>query len=159
MIELRLVLQRVSRASVTIGGSVKGQIEKGLLVLVGITDLDTEEIMNYMAEKTVHLRIFTDEDGKMNRSLLDIDGEILLVSQFTLYADCAKGRRPSFIKAGMPDFANRMYEKFIHIFEGKIPGKIQTGEFGADMEVKLVNEGPVTILLDSVEMIQKKNKE
>ena len=150
---MRLVLQRVGEASVTVDNQIIGQIEKGLMVLVGITDSDTDETLSYMAEKTTNLRIFKDEEGKMNRSLSDVGGELLLVSQFTLYADCKKGRRPSFVNAGSPDFANQMYEKLIEIFKAKLPGKIQTGEFGADMKVSLVNDGPVTIVFDSDEMM------
>lgn len=150
---MKIVLQRVSRASVTIAEKVKGQIGKGYLALLGITDTDTEEILRYMAEKMMNLRIFEDEAGKMNRSLLDVGGDILLISQFTLYADCKKGRRPSFIKAGSPVFAEQMYENMIQYLEDSLPGKIQTGQFGADMKVELVNDGPVTIVLDSDEIM------
>lgn len=150
---MKIVLQRVSRASVTIAEKVKGQIGKGYLALLGITDTDTEEILRYMAEKMMNLRIFEDEAGKMNRSLLDVGGEILLISQFTLYADCKKGRRPSFVKAGSPVFAEQMYENMIQYLEDSLPGKIQTGQFGADMKVELVNDGPVTIVLDSDEIM------
>ena len=142
---MKIVLQRVSRASVTVEERVKGR--------VGSTDTDTEEILKYLAEKMINLRIFEDEAGKMNRSLLDVGGEILLISQFTLYADCKKGRRPSFIKAGSPAFAEQMYENMIKYLEHLLPGKIQTGQFGADMKVELVNDGPVTIVLDSDEIM------
>ncbi len=150
---MKIVLQRVSRASVTVEERVKGRIGEGYMALVGITDTDTEEILKYMAEKMINLRIFEDEAGKMNRSLLDVGGEILLISQFTLYADCKKGRRPSFIKAGSPAFAEQMYENIIKYLEHLLPGKIQTGQFGADMKVELVNDGPVTIVLDSDEIM------
>lgn len=150
---MKIVLQRVSRASVTVEERVKGRIGEGYMALVGITDTDTEEILKYMAEKMINLRIFEDEAGKMNRSLLDVGGEILLISQFTLYADCKKGRRPSFIKAGFPAFAEQMYENMIKYLEHLLPGKIQTGQFGADMKVELVNDGPVTIVLDSDEIM------
>jgi D-tyrosyl-tRNA(Tyr) deacylase len=150
---VKIVLQRVSRASVTVEERVKGRIGEGYMALVGITDTDTEEILKYMAEKMINLRIFEDEAGKMNRSLLDVGGEILLISQFTLYADCKKGRRPSFIKAGSPAFAEQMYENMIKYLEHLLPGKIQTGQFGADMKVELVNDGPVTIVLDSDEIM------
>ncbi|MBU5449205.1 D-aminoacyl-tRNA deacylase [Acetivibrio sp. MSJd-27] len=150
---MKIVLQRVSRASVTVEERVKGRIGEGYMALVGITDTDTEEILKYMAEKMINLRIFEDEAGKMNRSLLDVGGEILLISQFTLYADCKKGRRPSFIKAGSPAFAEQMYENMIKYLEHLLPGKIQTGQFGADMKVELVNDGPVTIVLDSDEIM------
>ena len=150
---MKIVLQRVSRASVTVEERVKGRIGEGYMALVGITDTDTEEILKYMAEKMINLRIFEDEAGKLNRSLLDVGGEILLISQFTLYADCKKGRRPSFIKAGSPAFAEQMYENMIKYLEHLLPGKIQTGQFGADMKVELVNDGPVTIVLDSDEIM------
>lgn len=150
---MKIVLQRVSRASVTVQKRVKGRIGEGYMALVGITDTDTEEILKYMAEKMINLRIFEDEAGKMNRSLLDVGGEILLISQFTLYADCKKGRRPSFIKAGSPAFAEQMYENMINYLQHLLPGKIQTGQFGADMKVELVNDGPVTIVLDSDEIM------
>ena len=150
---MKIVLQRVSRASITVEERVKGRIGEGYMALVGITDTDTEEILKYMAEKMINLRIFEDEAGKMNRSLLDVGGEILLISQFTLYADCKKGRRPSFIKAGSPAFAEQMYENMIKYLEHLLPGKIQTGQFGADMKVELVNDGPVTIVLDSDEIM------
>ncbi len=150
---MKIVLQRVSRASVTVEERVKGRIGEGYMALVGITDTDTEEILKYMAEKMINLRIFEDEAGKMNRSLLGVGGEILLISQFTLYADCKKGRRPSFIKAGSPAFAEQMYENMIKYLEHLLPGKIQTGQFGADMKVELVNDGPVTIVLDSDEIM------
>lgn len=146
---MKIVLQRVSRASVTVEKKVIGQIGEGYMALVGIADTDTEEILKYMTEKMIHLRIFEDEAGKMNRSLLDMKGEILLVSQFTLYADCKKGRRPSFVNAGAPAFAERMYENMIQYLEHILPGRIQTGQFGADMKVELINDGPVTIVLDS----------
>ncbi len=146
---MKLVIQRVTHADVTVDGKVIGKIGKGYLALLGVADTDTEEIMQYMADKMMHLRIFEDENGKMNLSLLDVDGEILLISQFTLYADCKKGRRPSFTDAGAPAFAENLYQKMTAYLEASLPGKIQTGEFGADMKVALLNDGPVTIILDS----------
>ena len=150
---MKIVLQRVSRASVAVDERIKGQIGRGYMALVGIADTDTEEILKHMAEKMINLRIFEDEAGKMNRSLLDVGGEILLISQFTLYADCRKGRRPSFVNAGAPAFAEQMYESMINHLKHLLPGKIQTGQFGADMKVELVNDGPVTIVLDSDEIM------
>lgn len=148
---MRFVIQRVQHASVTIDGEVSGKINKGFLVLMGVADTDTHEIADKMIKKMLGLRIFEDEQGKTNLSLADVDGELLLVSQFTLYADCKKGNRPSFIKAGKPDMANAMYEYMI----GKcreVIATVQTGEFGADMKVELLNDGPFTIMLDSDEI-------
>lgn len=150
---MKIVLQRVSRASVSIDGKMKGTVGKGYMALLGVCDADTEEVARYMADKMLHLRIFEDEAGKMNLSLLDVGGEILLISQFTLYADCKKGRRPSFVKAGAPTHAQEVYLWLIQYLEAAIPGRIQTGEFGADMQVELINDGPVTILLDSDEIM------
>lgn len=145
---MRVVLQRVSHASVTVDGEVVGKIGKGLLVLLGVCDDDTESDITYMADKIAGLRIFEDEDDKMNLSVEDVGGEILVVSQFTLFGDCRKGKRPSFSSAGKPDYANEMYEKFIAYLDGK-GFKTQHGIFGADMKVDLLNDGPVTLLLDS----------
>ncbi len=150
---MRIVLQRVSHSSVTVNEKIIGQIEKGYMALVGITDTDTPETMKYMADKMVNLRVFEDENGKMNLSLSDVGGEILLISQFTLYADCKKGRRPSFVNAGAPAFARQMYLYMAAYLETLLPGRIQTGEFGADMKVELLNDGPVTIILDSEEIM------
>ncbi len=145
---MRVVLQRVSRASVAVDGEVVGNIGKGILVLLGVCDDDTDADITYMADKIAGLRIFEDEDEKMNLSLEDIGGEILVVSQFTLYGDCRKGRRPSFSSAGKPDYANDMYEKFMAYLREK-GFKVEHGIFGADMMVDLLNDGPVTLLLDS----------
>jgi D-aminoacyl-tRNA deacylase len=144
---MRVVLQRVQSASVTIEREVVGQIGQGLLILLGIQQADTESSIAWMLEKILNLRIFEDENGKMNRSLLDINGSVLIVSQFTLYADCRKGRRPSFVESASPIIAEPLYEKFILAFKnsGVI---VQTGRFGADMKVDLCNDGPVTIILD-----------
>lgn len=144
---MRAVVQRVLNASVAIGGTVKGEIGKGYLVLLGIEENDTEKDLDYIAEKLLGLRVFEDEAGKMNRSVLDAGGSILLVSQFTLYGDARKGRRPSFIRAARPGKAIPLYEAMIARLRAALP--VETGEFGADMQVSLVNDGPVTILLDS----------
>ena len=141
---MRFVIQRVTEASVTIDGEISGKIGKGYLVLIGVADTDTKEI----AHKMIGLRIFEDEQGKTNLSLADVDGGLLLVSQFTLYANCKRGNRPSFIEAGKPDMANEMYEYIIEKCRESVD-EVQTGEFGADMKVQLLNDGPFTILLDS----------
>ena len=146
---MRLVIQRVTHASVTIEGVLKSKIGKGLLILVGIEDADTDADVNWLAQKVVNLRIFDDENGVMNRSVIDIDGEILIVSQFTLHAMTAKGNRPSYIRASKPDFAIPMYEKFCGKVTELLGKQVGTGEFGADMKVELLNDGPVTILIDS----------
>jgi D-tyrosyl-tRNA(Tyr) deacylase len=148
---MRFVIQRVKHAEVTIGGEVTARIGRGFLVLVGVTDTDTREIADKMVKKMTGLRIFEDENGKTNLSLADVDGALLLVSQFTLYADCKKGNRPSFIKAGKPDKANEMYEYVIARSRENI-NVVETGSFGADMKVELLNDGPFTILLDSDEI-------
>jgi D-tyrosyl-tRNA(Tyr) deacylase len=148
---MRFVVQRVSHASVTVEGDVIGQIGKGFLVLIGVSDTDTREIADKMIKKMTGLRIFEDEQGKTNLSLADVAGELLLVSQFTLYADCKKGNRPSFIRAGKPEAANDMYEYIISECRKKVD-KVETGSFGADMKVELLNDGPFTILLDSEEL-------
>ena len=146
---MRLVIQRVTHASVTIEGALKSQIEKGLLILVGIEDADTDADINWLAQKVVNLRIFDDENGVMNRSVMDVNGEILIVSQFTLHAMTAKGNRPSYIRASKPDFAIPMYEKFCAKVSELLGKEVGTGQFGADMKVELLNDGPVTILIDS----------
>lgn len=146
---MRLVIQRVTHASVTIEDVLKSKIGKGLLILVGIEDADTDADVNWLAQKVVNLRIFDDENGVMNRSVIDIDGEILIVSQFTLHAMTAKGNRPSYIRASKPDFAIPMYEKFCTKVTELLGKQVGTGEFGADMKVELLNDGPVTILIDS----------
>ncbi len=145
---MRAILQRVSYAQVTVDGNIIGKIEKGLLVFLGVCDEDDENDLNYLVEKTAGLRIFQDENDKMNLSVEDIGGEILVVSQFTLFGDCRKGKRPSFSSAGKPDYANEMYEKFIKSLKERGIG-VKTGIFGADMKVELLNDGPVTLLLDS----------
>lgn len=145
---MRFVIQRVTEASVTIDGEISGKIGKGYLVLIGVVDTDTKEIADKMIRKMIGLRIFEDEQGKTNLSLADVDGGLLLVSQFTLYANCKRGNRPSFIEAGKPDMANEMYEYIIEKCRESVD-EVQTGEFGADMKVQLLNDGPFTILLDS----------
>ena len=145
---MRIVLQRVSHASVTVEEKVIGKIQRGFLLLVGVTHDDTTEDMEYIVRKIVQMRIFEDEEGKLNRSIQDIGGEILSVSQFTLYADTKKGNRPSFSKAAPGDVALEMFEQFNGLLrETGVP--VETGQFGADMKVELLNDGPVTILLDS----------
>ena len=145
---MRFVIQRVTEASVTIDGEISGKIGKGYLVLIRVADTDTKEIADKMIKKMIGLRIFEDEQGKTNISLADVDGGLLLVSQFTLYANCKRGNRPSFIEAGKPDMANEMYEYIIEKCRESVD-EVQTGEFGADMKVQLLNDGPFTILLDS----------
>ena len=149
---MKFVIQRVLNSSVKVDGETIGSIGKGFMVLIGVADTDTKEIADKLVDKMIKLRIFEDSEGKTNLSLSDVGGELLLVSQFTLYADCKKGNRPSFIKAGKPDFANEMYEYIISkckTYEGL---KVEKGKFGADMKVELVNDGPFTIVLDSEEM-------
>ncbi|MBO4805834.1 MAG: D-tyrosyl-tRNA(Tyr) deacylase [Paludibacteraceae bacterium] len=146
---MRIVIQRVTHASVTIEGKVKSKIGNGLLVLVGIEDRDTKEDAEWLAGKIANIRIFNDENGVMNKSVLDIDGEILVVSQFTLQALTKKGNRPSYIRASKADFAIPMYEYFCDKVREQLKKEIGTGEFGADMKVELLNDGPVTIWIDS----------
>lgn len=145
---MRAVVQRVSRAKVTVDGEITGEIGKGILLLLGVSQGDTEKEALYLLEKTINLRIFEDAEEKMNLSLLDIQGELLVVSQFTLYGDARKGRRPSFIEAAQPSEANRLYDFFVSQARRQI-SKVATGRFQAMMDVELVNDGPVTILLDS----------
>lgn len=145
---MKFVIQRVNHGSVTIDGKVKGQIGKGFVVLIGVGDEDTKEIADKFIKKLVGLRIFEDENGKTNLSLADVGGELLLISQFTLYANCKKGYRPSFIEAGKPDKANELYEYIIEECKKSVP-VVETGEFGADMKVALENDGPFTIILDN----------
>ena len=146
---MRVVLQRVSKASVTIEDKIVSEIGHGLLILVGIEDEDTQEDIDWLAAKIILLRIFDDENGVMNLSVKDVDGEILIVSQFTLHANTKKGNRPSYIRASKPDFAIPMYEKFIQKIEELFDKKAGTGRFGAMMDVALVNDGPVTIIIDT----------
>ncbi len=150
---MRAVIQRVSKASVTVEGNRTGHIEAGLLVLLGIEDADTEEDIRWLSGKIVNLRIFNDENGVMNKSVADVGGGILLVSQFTLHASTKKGNRPSYIRASKPDFAIPAYEKMKNQLEADLGKTLQTGIFGADMKVELLNDGPVTIVIDT------KNKE
>ena len=145
---MKFVIQRVKEASVQVEQEVIGEIKKGYLVLIGVSDSDTEQVADRMIKKMIGLRIFEDENGKTNLSLADVGGGLLLVSQFTLYANCKKGNRPSFIEAGSPDKANELYEYVIRECKKSVR-EVQTGRFGAEMEVSLVNDGPFTILLDS----------
>jgi D-aminoacyl-tRNA deacylase len=146
---MRAVIQRVTEASCTVEGESTGQIDTGFLVLLGIEDADNDEDLQWLAQKIVGLRIFGDENGLMNKALADIDGNILLISQFTLFAQTKKGNRPSFIKAAKPDKAIPMYEQMIKTLTTLTGKKIATGIFGADMKISLVNDGPVTILIDT----------
>ena len=150
---MKFVIQRVNHASVKVDGNVVGKIDKGYMVLIGISENDTKEIADKMIKKMIGLRIFEDENGKTNISLKDVSGELLLISQFTLYADCKKGNRPSFISAGKPDMANEMYEYIIEQCKKEI-SVVEKGIFGADMKVSLENDGPFTIVLDSKEIIK-----
>jgi D-tyrosyl-tRNA(Tyr) deacylase len=150
---MRSVIQRVTKASVTIDGKINGSIGAGLLVFLGIEDADNEEDIGWLAGKIINLRIFNDEAGIMNSSVLDIAGDILLISQFTLHASTKKGNRPGYIKASKPDIAIPLYEQMVQQLTDKLGKKISTGIFGADMKVELLNDGPVTIIIDS------KNKE
>ncbi|WP_111670327.1 D-aminoacyl-tRNA deacylase [Algoriphagus litoralis] len=144
-----VVIQRVSESSVKIDGNVKAQIGQGLMILLGIEEADNQEDIDWLSKKIVNLRIFPDENGVMNRSVLEVGGEILLISQFTLHASTKKGNRPSYIKAAKPDISIPLYEKMIAALETELGKSIGTGEFGADMKVSLVNDGPVTIVMDS----------
>ena len=146
---MKAVIQRVIEASVTIDGEAVSKIEKGLLILIGIIEEDTQEDINWLTKKITNLRIFNDENGVMNKSLKDVNGEAILVSQFTLQASTKKGNRPSYIKAAKPDIAIPLYEEFISKFELEFGKKVGTGKFGADMKVFLINDGPVTIIIDS----------
>ena len=153
---MKFVIQRVKNASVEINSKIYSEIEKGFLVFVGISDNDTCEIADKMIQKMIGLRIFEDENEKINLSLKDVDGDLLIVSQFTLYADCKKGNRPSFINAGKPDFANSLYEYILDKTQTLYGKQIYSGEFGADMKVSLVNDGPFTIILNSDEILPNK---
>ena len=149
---MKFMIQRVTHASVTVDRAVLGKIEKGFMVLIGVEDSDTQAVADKMISKMLGLRIFEDEAGKMNLALKDVGGGLLLISQFTLYADCKKGNRPSFVKAGKPDMAEPMYEYIIEKCREQIENT-QKGQFGADMKVELLNDGPVTIVLDSHELM------
>ena len=146
---MRVVVQRVSQSNVKVSGEVIGEIKEGLMVLVSFIDEDNDTDLGWMTKKIINLRIFNDDEGKMNRSVQDIGGDILLISQFTLHGSTKKGNRPSFIKAAKPDFAKVMYERFIKVLEQSLGKEIQTGEFGGDMKVSLINDGPTTIIVDS----------
>lgn len=148
---MKFLIQRVTNASCTVDGEVTGSIEKGFLVFIGVTDTDTREIADKMIKKLLGLRIFEDADGKTNLSLADVEGSLLLISQFTLYADCKKGNRPSFFHAGKPDLANELYEYIIAACQESVP-VVKTGIFGAEMKIQLLNDGPFTIILDSAEI-------
>lgn len=145
---MRVVLQRVSRAGVTVADSVIGRIGPGFLLLVGFTEGDGVDTLEWMAEKIVGLRVFGDQDGKMNLSLAEVDGDLLVVSQFTLYGDTRKGRRPSFVQAAGPDTAVPLYDAFVALLRARAPARVETGQFGAMMDVELVNDGPVTLVLE-----------
>lgn len=146
---MRVVVQKVSEAKVTVNGKLVSSIGKGLLVLLGIEDADTEDDIDWLVKKIVQLRIFNDENGVMNRSVQEVDGDIIVVSQFTLHANTKKGNRPSYIRAAKPDIAVPMYERFIARTEEVLGKKVGTGIFGATMDVSLVNDGPVTLIIDS----------
>lgn len=146
---MKIVVQRVFKASVTIDGMTVASIDTGLLILLGITNDDSSEDINWLTNKIVNLRIFNDDQGIMNTSVLDVDGEIIVVSQFTLHANTKKGHRPSYIKAAKPEVAIPLYNTFVKQLENNLGKPVQTGEFGADMKVTLVNDGPVTIIIDS----------
>ena len=152
---MRVVVQRCSRAEVRIDGEIAGQIEKGFVLLVGITDTDSQEQADVLAQKIAHLRVFEDAEGKMNLALNEVGGAVLSISQFTLYADCRKGNRPSFIRAARPETAAPLYDYFNDILRSQYQIRVETGRFGADMKVDFINDGPVTILLDSDEIMGK----
>ena len=144
---MKFIVQRVNKSQVEVEEKVVGKIDKGFMVLIGITHNDTKEIADFLVRKLINLRVFSDENDKMNLSLKDVQGSLLLISQFTLYADCTSGNRPSFTNAAKPEFANELYEYIIEECKKQIPN-VQTGIFGADMQVSLVNDGPVTIILE-----------
>ena len=150
---MRIVIQRVSRASVTIEGTVKSAIEKGYLILIGVCEEDTEEDVEWLVRKVIGLRVFDDDNGVMNRSIMDVDGNILVISQFTLFASYKKGNRPSWLRAARHEISVPLYESFCTKLSAALGKKVGTGEFGADMKVELINDGPVTICMDT------KNKE
>ncbi len=146
---MRVVIQRVKKASVSIHEKIKSTINQGLLVLVGFEENESQDDFTWMVKKITQLRIFNDENGVMNKSVMDVDGDVLVVSQFTLHANCKKGNRPSYIRAAKPEVAIPYYEKFVAEIETTLKKQVKTGEFGADMQVELINDGPVTIILDS----------
>lgn len=150
---MKVVIQRVAEASVIVDDTIVAEIQKGLLVLVGIEDADNQEDIDWLTAKITNIRVFNDENGVMNLSIQDVDGDIIVVSQFTLHAATKKGNRPSYLKASKPEIAIPLYEKFLQQLEKQLSKKVQTGIFGADMKVSLLNDGPVTIMIDS------KNKE
>lgn len=145
---MRVVLQRVSRGEVRVGGQTAGRIGRGFVLLVALAEHDDEATMAWVADKVVSLRVFPDEDGKMNRAANDVGAAFLVVSQFTLYADLARGRRPSFVGAAPPEVAAALYDRFTELLEERAPGRVETGAFGALMDVELVNEGPVTLIIE-----------
>ena len=151
-VEMRAIIQRCSRAEVRINGSVVGSIGRGFMILVGVTDGDTRVQADVLAKKIAQMRVFEDEQGKMNLSLKEVDGAILSISQFTLYADCRKGNRPSFVKAARPEVAEPLYDYLNDVLRREYGLRVETGRFGADMKVDFVNDGPVTIVLDSAEL-------
>lgn len=146
---MRAVVQRVKRAEVRVNNEITGKIDKGILVLLGVGQDDTNKDLEYMAKKIVNLRIFEDQEGKMNLSVLDVNGGILVVSQFTLYGDCRKGKRPSYSTAARPEMAEKLYNEFVDYIKSKYDIKVETGVFQAMMDVDFINEGPVTLLIDS----------
>jgi len=145
---VRVVLQRVNRGEVRIGGEVVGRVGRGYVLLAGFGPDDDEAALSWMADKILGLRLFPDEEGRMNRGLDEVDGALLVISQFTLYGDASKGRRPSFVGAAAPDDALRLYDRFLALLGERAPGRVESGEFGAMMDVELVNDGPVTLLLE-----------
>lgn len=144
---MKFIVQRVNKSQVEVEEKIVGKIDKGFMVLIGITHNDTKEIADFLVRKLINLRVFEDENGKMNKSLKDVNGSLLLVSQFTLYADCSSGNRPSFTEAAKPDFANELYEYIVDECRKQVE-RVETGVFGADMQVKLVNDGPVTVIME-----------
>lgn len=152
---MKILLQRVKKASCKVNNEIIGKINNGLLLFVGFTEGDNESVIEQMAKKCIELRIFSDENGKMNKSLLDVNGSVLSISQFTLYANCLKGRRPSFENSENPLLAKKHYEYFNTYISNIYNIEVQVGEFGADMEIELINDGPVTIMLDSNEIVKK----
>lgn len=155
---MRAVIQRVSKADIVINGVQGGKIGRGLVVLLGVSDEDDEKCVDYLAHKVMGLRIFSDEEDKLNLSLEDIKGDILIVSNFTLYGNCKKGNRPSFVKAAKPPIATELYESFVNKIKECAPANVFTGEFGADMQINLINDGPITIIMDTDEIMPQNKK-